>query len=982
MATVVDLTNGTTSQTLTDGTVFSAEQQSGAGTGNYNSFLVLGANGTESGFNTDGSPLPLDDKQQEHTNALLLSDMQVVSVNGHDYYVFKLDANEPNSDKGSLLSLNSLQIYSATDPNITTLATLQAQQLLYNVDGNATDGDVTVQLDAGKDAPAGSGVGDLFVYIPTSFFAGATGNYVYLYSAFGNPSDSDGGFEEWGVIAKASVDHAPAVAVEKTVDPTSIDEGESTTVTYTYKVTNTSADGAGDPLTLTSLVDDNATPGDTSDDINLLSGFVANSSHGTHYVSGDTDNDYLVDSNETWIFSADVNIDAHATGSTITNTVVVHAHDDDSTNDVSANDTATVTVNDVAPSIAIEKTADPISINEGSAADVTYTYEVTNTSAAGAFDPLMLTSLIDDNATPGDTSDDIDLLTGFVAGSDHGTHYVTGDTDGDYLVDSDEKWVFSATVGVGAQNAGTITNTVVVHAHDDDSTSDVHATDDATVTVKDVAPSIAIEKTANPTSINEGSAADVTYTYEVTNTSAAGAFDPLTLTSLIDDDATPGDTSDDIDLLTGFVAGSDHGTHYVSGDTDGDYLVDSDEKWVFSATVGVDAHNAGSITNTVVVHAHDDDSTSDVYATDDATVTVKDVAPSVAIEKTVDADHDGIFHSSETVQSGAQNVTYHYEITNTSAAGAFDPLTLTSLVDDNGTPGNTGDDINLLSGFVANSSHGTHYVSGDLDNDYQVDSNETWVFTANSSFNLLPNADSRTNTVVVHAHDDDTTNDVSANDTATVQSFAGPGVRTPGFWTNLGKSFWDGVAGADKSGPNFASGELRYVVDADHNGTLDPGKPGLLIGDYNKNGLTDAGEDTFFISYADALKVIDASVKDQQDTRFVLARDAVATWLNYLAGNPIGDASDPNSPHKYLDQAIDWLQVTNGGNSSSHFEDWGGGSAVKASSTAWNVGLDAESVTAGSELAGNLIHQELDFYNNTGMTFEGAILHVYANDGG
>ncbi|PBB18986.1 hypothetical protein [Mesorhizobium sp. WSM4313] len=842
MATVVDLTNGTTSQTLTDGTVFSAEQQSGAGTGNYNSFLVLGANGTESGFNTDGSPLPLDDKQQEHTNALLLSDMQVVSVNGHDYYVFKLDANEPNSDKGSLLSLNSLQIYSATDPNITTLATLQAQQLLYNVDGNATDGDVTVQLDAGKDAPAGSGVGDLFVYIPTSFFAGATGNYVYLYSAFGSPSDSDGGFEEWGVIAKASVDHAPAVAVEKTVDPSSIDEGESTTVTYTYKVTNTSADGAGDPLTLTSLVDDNATPGDTSDDINLLSGFVANSSHGTHYVSGDTDNDYLVDSNETWIFSADVNIDAHATGSTITNTVVVHAHDDDSTNDVSANDTATVTVNDVAPSIAIEKTADPTSINEGSAADVTYTYEVTNTSAAGAFDPLMLTSLIDD-------------------------------------------------------------------------------------------------------------------------------------------DATPGDTSDDIDLLTGFVAGSDHGTHYVSGDTDGDYLVDSDEKWVFSATVGVDAHNAGSITNTVVVHAHDDDSTSDVYATDDATVTVKDVAPSVAIEKTVDADHDGIFHSSETVQSGAQNVTYHYEITNTSAAGAFDPLTLTSLVDDNGTPGNTGDDINLLSGFVANSSHGTHYVSGDLDNDYQVDSNETWVFTANSSFNLLPNADSRTNTVVVHAHDDDTTNDVSANDTATVQSFAGPGVRTPGFWTNLGKSFWDGVAGADKSGPNFASGELRYVVDADHNGTLDPGKPGLLIGDYNKNGLTDAGEDTFFISYADALKVIDASVKDQQDTRFVLARDAVATWLNYLAGNPIGDASDPNSPHKYLDQAIDWLQVTNGGNSSSHFEDWGGGSAVKASSAAWNVGLDDES-PAGLELSGNLIHQELDFYNNTGMTFEGAILHVYANDGG
>ncbi|MDX8461996.1 hypothetical protein, partial [Mesorhizobium humile] len=576
--------------------------------------------------------------------------------------------------------------------------------------------------------------------------------------------------------------------------------------------------------------------------------------------------------------------------------------------------------------------------------------------------------------------DDIDLLAGFVANSSHGTHYVSGDTDGDYLVDSDEKWVFSATVGVDAHNAGSIVNTVVVHAHDDDSTNDVSANDTATVTVNDVAPSIAIEKTADPTSINEGSAADITYTYEVTNTSAAGAFDPLTLTSLIDDNATPGDTSDDIDLLAGFVANSSHGTHYVSGDTDGDYLVDSDEKWVFSATVGIDAHNAGSIVNTVVVHAHDDDSTNDVSANDTATVTVNDVAPSIAIEKTVDANHDGIFHSSETVQSGAQNVTYHYEITNTSAAGAFDPLTLTSLIDDNGTPGNTGDDINLLSGFVANSSHGTHYVSGDLDNDYQVDSNETWVFTADSSFNLLPNADTRTNTVVVHAHDDDTTNDVSANDTATVQSFDGPGVRTPGFWSNLGKSFWDGVAGVDKSGPNFASGELLYAVDSNNDGHTDATK-GLLIGDYNKDGVTGPGEDTFFISYADALKVINASTKDLQDTRFVLARDTVATWLNYLAGNPIGDASDPNSPHKYLDQAIDWLQVTNGGTSSSHSEDWGGGSAVKASSAAWNVGLDDETPT-GLELAGNLVHQELDFYNNTGMTFEGAILHVYANDGG
>lgn len=290
-----------------------------------------------------------------------------------------------------------------------------------------------------------------------------------------------------------------------------------------------------------------------------------------------------------------------------------------------------------------------------------------------------------------------------------------------------------------------------------------------------------------------------------------------------------------------------------------------------------------------------------------------------------------------------------------------------------------------MDGFsVAGQSYGSHYVSGDSNGNYLVDSDETWVFTADSSFNLLPNADSRTNTVVVHAHDDDSTNDVSAHDTATVQSFAGPGVRTPGFWTNLGKTFWDGVDGVGKTGPNFATHELLYQVDSNNDGNKNGSdKAGLLIGDYNLDGKTGPGEDTFFISYADALKVINASTKDLQDTRFVLARDTVATWLNYLAGNPIGDAStDPNSPQKYLDQAIDWLQVTNGGTSSSHFEAWGGGIAVKASSAAWNVGLEDENATAGPELAGNLIHQELDFYNNTGMTFEGAILHVYANDGG
>ena len=40
-----------------------------------------------------------------------------------------------------------------------------------------------------------------------------------------------------------------------------------------------------------------------------------------------------------------------------------------------------------------------------------------------------------------------------------------------------------------------------------------------------------------------------------------------------------------------------------------------------------------------------------------------------------------------------------------------------------------------------------------------------------------------------------------------------------------------------------------------------------------------------------------------------IGRDVVATWLNFLAGNPIGDASDTGSPQHFIDDAIDYLQI-------------------------------------------------------------------------
>jgi hypothetical protein len=198
----------------------------------------------------------------------------------------------------------------------------------------------------------------------------------------------------------------------------------------------------------------------------------------------------------------------------------------------------------------------------------------------------------------------------------------------------------------------------------------------------------------------------------------------------------------------------------------------------------------------------------------------------------------------------------------------------------------------------------------------------------------------------------------------------GPGVRTPGFWSNLGFKFWDGIVGNEpkQAGtPGFADGELLYPVDSDGDGDTELG---LLVGDYDMDGVTDADEDTFFINLADAQKLINASQKQQQDTRWVLGRDVVATWLNYLAGNAIGDGSE-DSAQFYIDEAVDWLSLTADSNDDDIFDL--GGPAVKASSAAWQSGLDSGDFNPDLDvLAGKTIHSALDEYNNFG-TVNGVI---------
>lgn len=144
-------------------------------------------------------------------------------------------------------------------------------------------------------------------------------------------------------------------------------------------------------------------------------------------------------------------------------------------------------------------------------------------------------------------------------------------------------------------------------------------------------------------------------------------------------------------------------------------------------------------------------------------------------------------------------------------------------------------------------------------------------------------------------------------DTGFYDSSAGlsaPGTGTPGFWHKQGLPFYDGIIGneskAGKSG--FADGEL-----------LTPGATGILVGDFNRNGITDNGENTVFFNFDEAETLINSKnhkktdlLGGEKDT-LMLGRATVASWLNYLAGNSVDLASGAKDIADYLDNAVTLL---------------------------------------------------------------------------
>lgn len=183
--------------------VFTRTDIKPAGTGIFNPFLALQANGTEEGYNSDGA-LKMDAKLQNFTRNLTVGELQIVSLTGFagSFYQFILDANQNanDTDGKAVLSIDNLVLFTSptVDLEETSFANLDGRPdttQRFNLGAN------NVFIDAALGSTAGSGSADLFFHVPVTAFATALpSDYLYFYNKNGSVRESNDGFEEWSAL--------------------------------------------------------------------------------------------------------------------------------------------------------------------------------------------------------------------------------------------------------------------------------------------------------------------------------------------------------------------------------------------------------------------------------------------------------------------------------------------------------------------------------------------------------------------------------------------------------------------------------------------------------------------------------------------------------------------------------------------------------------------------------------------------------------
>lgn len=181
------------------GALWTVSDSQSTGSGVIDSFVRISDNAeVVDGMNTSRRPLNQGDENSSptFTHDIQGAQVPVVEIDGMTYYEFLLDINQQSSDP--LLSLDGLELCIGSSGGEYTGGTCDTPgaggtTLVYDLDATA---DNRLKLDYNLNA--GSGSGDLFVYIPT--IAGLTDDtYVYLWSQFGQHYGNNDGYEEWAV---------------------------------------------------------------------------------------------------------------------------------------------------------------------------------------------------------------------------------------------------------------------------------------------------------------------------------------------------------------------------------------------------------------------------------------------------------------------------------------------------------------------------------------------------------------------------------------------------------------------------------------------------------------------------------------------------------------------------------------------------------------------------------------------------------------
>ncbi|WP_435526268.1 DUF7507 domain-containing protein [Microbacterium elymi] len=325
-------------------------------------------------------------------------------------------------------------------------------------------------------------------------------------------------------------------------------------------------------------------------------------------------------------------------------------------------------------------------------AALTWTYLVTTPGVVA----VRVTSITDDRGTAS-TADDFH------------PRYLAGDANGDGLLDPGEVWLYtSAGVISAAVVAGQYANTATVVVTEPRTGAEATATDishhfgaTSAISIRKAVDAAdpwhpTVREDANTSGPVLAVGSTVTWTYLVTNTGTT----VLDVTGLVDD----GGTADG----SGAFA-VEQECAGAAGDVNGNGMLDPGETWCFTATGTV---TASAYRNTATV-------TADVVGQADQSVTASDVAtytgtvPGIIVRKYLDGVAAQTKDAAVLVAAGS-HATFTYRVSVTTAVALADVV----LVDDNGTPDDTSDDVT------------PSYVSGDVNVNGLLDPGEVWIFSA------------------------------------------------------------------------------------------------------------------------------------------------------------------------------------------------------------------------------------------------------------